>query len=434
MTPGVRAALRSVGVALLGGCALLQPERSADTEPPLRSVVELEIDAPEALSTLLRTHLDIARFQQMPEAEAIGPAEIDRLVGAAPAQARALLETEGYFAASVTARREPGEGLPLVRVTVVPGPPTLVSTVQLDVAGDLQTALAAGATHAVDTVSGLRRGWSLQPGARFRQADWSDAKNSTLAALRAAAYPAAVWQDTQARVEVASHTAGLRAVAASGPRFLLGPIRVEGLEHHDASSVQRLATFNPGAPATERTLLDFQERVQKLGLFETVQVELDNDPERAQAAPVTVRVREQPLQQATVGVGVTSNTGPRVTLEHVHRRPFDVPWITKNIIELGSTRRSWELNLTSHPVPGLYRNLLSGNVEQLATGEEVRTTGDARVGRTQDTVRIERLYFAEFVSERLVNPAGATRSEALSANYQWVFRELDSIILPTDGQ
>ena len=98
------------------------------------------------------------------------------------------------------------------------------------------------------------------------------------------------------------------------------PSRVEGIERYDADAVRRLATFAPGTPYREKLLLDYQERLVKAGLFQGASVEIDPDPANAGAAPVTVKVKELTLQQATLGVGYSANTGPRVTLDHYHRR------------------------------------------------------------------------------------------------------------------
>ena len=68
--------------------------------------------------------------------------EIDRLAIAAPAQARALLETEGYFDAEVKVEQSPGAGdLPHIKLTVVPGPRVRVKSVRA------RLDRAAGAAH-----------------------------------------------------------------------------------------------------------------------------------------------------------------------------------------------------------------------------------------------------------------------------------------------
>jgi translocation and assembly module TamA len=398
-------------------------------------VYQLDIEAPEPLRLLLAAYLDLARFQSAAEADSITPAELDRLIAAAPVQARALLETEGYFAARVTVERtgtEPGS-LPHVRLRVTPGTRVTIGKWELSAQGELQSGFEAGDSLAVSTLESLRRNWPLPNGAAFRQAAWSAAKNETLARARANGYPSATWLDTDADIDATRATATLRATLASGPLFTLGELRIEGLQRYDAASVRNVAEFGAGAPHSEQRLLDFQERLVKTGLFEGVSVEIDPDPVHAQYAPVLVRVREVPLQQATIGIGYSDNTGQRITFEHQHRRPFGYDLIVKNKLELGRDARSWTGELTTHTLPGLYRNLIAGSYEKLEVADEVRTSWRWRVGRAYDSQRIERVVFGELVGSELVNAVGREQAEAISLNFSGVWRQLDSVLLPTDG-
>jgi len=428
-------------VPLLAGCGSLPflRDESKPAEPPpvaTKQQYHVEVDAPAPLPRLLLDFLDLARFQSAPEAEAIDAPELNRLAAAAPAQARNLLETEGYFNPEVAIERGVApDGLPLLRVQVTPGPRALVASFALSARGALQVAAEGDADGGVAAaeIARLRSDWPLEVGKPFRQSDWSTAKKDTLARLRAAGYPGANWDTTAARVDAVRNQVHLEVALDSGPLYRLGALRVEGLERYPEASVRQLSNFHAGQPYSEKLLLDYQERLQKIGLFESAVVELDAAPATHDAAPVLVRVREMSLQQATVGVGATTNTGPRVTLEHRHRRPFGLDWIATNKFELGSDKKSWEGELISHPLQNLYRNLVSGNVEDLRSGEEVRTSASARLGRTQDTPRIERTYFGEVVYARVENPAGTSSSEAVTGNYHWLLREVDSVLLPTDG-
>jgi translocation and assembly module TamA len=438
---GSRALGALILAALLAGCSSLSffSKKTETAEgakaAPERAVYDLEVDAPDKdLRKLLLTYLDLGRFQRMPDTDSITPVELDRLIAAAPAQARLLLETEGYFNAEVhVARSTNAGGATRVHVGVVPGVRTVIRSWSVDVEGDLQKAAQAGDEDAVVELAALRRRWPLKQDEPFRQVAWSDAKNVTLARLRAEGYPAATWVATHATVDATGNSVQLHVVADSGPLFHLGAISVEGLQRYDEKSVRRLTTFHPGEPYNEQLLLDYQERLQKVGLFEGAIVEIDPDPKKADAAPVAIRVKELPLQTSTVGVGYSANTGPRLTLEHVHRKVFGQPWVAKNKFELGPSLKSWTGELTSHPQEGLYRNLLSGTAERLRSADEVRQSWSARVGRTQDTPRIERLYFAELTHSRLETAAGTVDSDAASLNYHWTLRRVDSVLLPTKG-
>ena len=414
--------------------AAATPSAQADTAA--RLAYQLDIVAPDELRNLLLAYLDLARFQAVTDIEAITPAELDRLIVAAPAQARALLETEGYFSAVVKVVRgapDGSTGSPRVQLTVTAGPRVTVRAWSLEIEGELQSQLVAADPLARETFEALRKNWPLAEGAAFRQSTWAAAKNETLARARANGYPSANWVETDADVDVANASAALRGTLASGPLFRLGELRIEGLQRYEASSVRNVAEFGVGAPHSEQRLLDFQERLVKSGLFEGVTVEIEPDPATAAAAPVLVRVREVPLQQATVGIGYSDNTGQRITFEHQHRRPFGYNVIGKNKLELGRDARSWNGELTTHTLPGLYRNLLAASYEKLEAADEVRTSWRWRAGRAYDSQRIERVLYAEVLGSELENAAGGVQADAISMNFSGVWRRLDSILLPTDG-
>src|SRR4029079_8252667 len=138
--------------------------------------------APAPLKTLLLEYLDVSRFQNAPRSEAVTSSELDRLAAGVPAQAKTLLETEGYFSAEVTiARSDPPGALPLLKIVVVPGPRVAVTRVAIDATAALaphppsrEEAWSARLDHA-------RQVWPLKPGQPFRQPAWTSAKTATLA-------------------------------------------------------------------------------------------------------------------------------------------------------------------------------------------------------------------------------------------------------------
>ncbi len=399
----------------------------------------LVVEAPGDLRNLLQSYLDLGRFQGAADTDRITSGELNRLIGAAPAQARSLLETEGYFNAVVTVERRDdddtsADDTPQVVVKVNPGPRVKVQSWSLDVQGALQQQADARQEEALALQSQLRARWPLKTGETFRQPAWSSAKNTTLARLRAEGYPTAAWAPgTEARVNAATQEATIHAVVDSGPLFRLGTLRIEGLQRYDESAIRNVADFGVGTIYTEKRMLDFQERLTKVGLFESVSVEIDPDPAVAAATPVTVKVREQTLQQAITGVGFSDNTGPRVTLEHRHRRPFGWNLQAHNKFEIGRDLRSWEGELITHPTAGQYRNLVAGSVSRLDTAGDVTIASRARIGRLLETERVEQLVFAEAINSATTNGQGKRTSQAVSANYHWVWRNVDSVLLPTEG-
>jgi translocation and assembly module TamA len=420
----------------LSGCSTLgfgNKDGEAAAQGP--GLYEVTVDAPDPLRAILEAHLDLNRYRHAPATEGITDPELGRLVAAAPEQVRTLLETEGYYDPEVRVTREaPADRLPQVRIHVVPGPRTVVDGVELEVAGDLQTAAAAGDVAAADTLDAFRQRWALKRGQPLRAEAWTDAKKATLQQLRSAGYAAAAWKSTEARIDADAHRAELQLVAESGPRFRLGPVSVDGLQRYDADGVLRLAGFTAGQPYTEQVLRDYQERLQKANLFESVVVEIDPALETHDAAPVRVRVKEQRVQQATVGIGYSANTGPRVTLEHTHRSAFGAHWLTTNKIELGPSLKSWTGELTSRPLDNLYRNVMSGNYERLRSGRRVAHHVDRacrpHAGHEAHRALVLRGAHALAPGHR---PRGTEDNDAASLNYHWTWRGVDNVLVPTDG-
>lgn len=405
-------------------------------------VWKLKIEAPDGLDDLLRSYLDLARFQSQdqvgPSENVVSRSELRRLVAAAPEQARALLEAEGYFNADVrVSMTQEVEGQPqFISITVVPGNKATIDKVQMVFEGELDNRLGNADAQAQALVDELAADWSLGRGQAFRQALWTQAKNTTLATLRSQGYVTATWSGTSATVDAQANTARLFLVADSGPAFSYGELRVEGLKHQPESAIRNLMSFRVGDPYRERQVLDFQERVQKLNLFESVFVNVSDDPAQASAAPVTVKLREMPLQQATLGAGVSSDTGPRVSVEHLHRLLWGYPVQAKSKVQLGRDESLVQSDLTSHPRPGGKRWLGAFQfARQIDDDEAVTLSGRVRAGQSDEGDRLERILYAEYQRAQVTSEGGLKISEAsaLTVMQQWLWRDLDSLILPTTG-
>ncbi len=418
-------------------------EASAVTPAARRAplVWQLRILAPEPFEQLLIQYLDLSRFQRESAQDAqlrISRSELRRLVASAPEQARGLLEAEGHFSAQITTRvSDDVDGQPVVvTIEVEPGPTAVISQVQLMFEGELDNRLSQGDERAKTLAASLQSLWALPEGAAFRQADWSGAKNATLARLRADGYPTATWSGTSVTVDARTQQAKLFLVADTGDGFAFGDVRVEGLSRQPASAVINLAPFQKGDPYREGQLLDWQERIQKLNLFDSIFVSAEPDLTQPQSTPVVVQLRELPLQTATAGIGVSSDTGPRVSGEHLHRNLWGTDWQAKTKVQLGRKESSGTIDLTSHPWPGRRRGLVSTQASYLVDADDsISTSQRLRVGELREGDRLERTNYIEFQRAEVRSQDGlvVANASAASATTQLIFRDVDSQILPTKG-
>jgi translocation and assembly module TamA len=439
MTPPCRTFARWAGaaavvaaLAALGGCASTRAHLpgGASGPPP---VLQLEVDAPKPLASLLKTNLDLGRVNRLAAGKPLPPSELTRLVAEAPEQARALLETEGYFNAQVEVQTEGGTP-PRVRVRVQPGPRTTVADVQLQVQGPLAEATARNASDARDAQKALRSHWALPAGEPFRQQDWDNAKSDALTQLRAQGYVGAKWLATEARIDAASHRATLYATVDSGPLYRTGLLEITGLQHQDASTVRNIADFGPGRPATEALLLDFQDRLMKSDLFDRATVTLAPDAAHPEATPVKVHLAERKLQDAKFTVGIAADVGAHGSVEHVHRRPFGQPWVMRNKIDLAQLQQSWDGELSTQTLPGLWRNLVGAGAARTTTDTDEVVSSHLRAGRAQETGRISRLVFGELQHSITHNALGRQAASSIALHDHGIWRNVDNLLLPTRGR
>ncbi|MBY0365888.1 MAG: BamA/TamA family outer membrane protein [Roseateles sp.] len=419
---------------LLCGCAASLPPTAppappADARAEAAAVYSLDIrvdgDRSGELRALLMQHLDLARYRA--SEAALSRVELARLAAAAPAQAQALLETEGYFSAQASVERDPADEARL-RLLVTPGPVVRVGKVDLSFSEGLAEDEARLLREA------LARSWSLGEGTPFTQPHWAAAKSDLLLRARTGGFPLARWQETAARIDPDTQTATLQLVLASGHQARFGVLRIEGLQRQRRETVERLAGFSPGDAYTEQHLAEFQERLAKTQLFDAVRVQLLTDTRDADGThPVQVSVTESPLQQATVAVGYHSNNGQSFSIEHLHRRPFELPLRARSKLQLSRNLNSAELELSSHPQTDLHRNLASLQVDQSRSADTVATNLGLRLGRLYEAPQDERLSYVELLRARETTGSEVNTNLALSVNQQWIRRRLDSSLLPTDG-
>jgi translocation and assembly module TamA len=396
----------------------------------------LTIDAPAELRGLLERYLDLARLPALSPGEPLAEAELDRLIQAAPEQALELLSTEGYFDAKVSVdKRVLAAGSPVsLRMAINPGPRARIKDMRLLVEGELSRRESGADDTALLLLNQLRAGWALPKGRPFRNADWSDAKGALLARLRSAGYALATYSGTSARVDPERSEVSLLLVVDSGPLFLAGEPQVEGLALHSRQTVLNLASLQPGSPVTEALMLDFQERLIKSGLFEQASVTLLADERQAAAAVLQVRVKEAARHQLITGLGLSSNTGPRLTLEHVDRRAFARALVARNKLEWGQQRQAWDGELSTHVGEDGYRWFTGLTIERLLTDADTVLAQRVRLGRALEQGRIERTQYAEWEGTRRQTDLARSRVESLTANHSWLWRSIDNPVLPTDGQ
>ena len=429
--------------ALLAGCSSTpraSEEGNAATETSGQVAFDLTVKAPDDVQKYLERYVELQRYRQFPGLQLT---ELTRLLGAADANVRELLGTLGYFSPDIridvydTGAAPADSGVsasdsaerPQILITVEPGPQTQVSEVKLDYSG----AITEGDNFA-SRKERYQRNWDLQPGTGFTQKGWDGAKSEGLRALQRRRYPTASIEASQADIDADTNEAKLSVLYNSGPLYKFGPLRIEGSERYDAERIARIGRLPTGQEYSETAMLDAQTRLAGSGYYESVFLTLDTDTKTPEAAPVIAQVREAKYQKAVFGIGMSTDTGPRLSLNHTHNK---MPWLGWRAVSKLSLERDLKLlstEWTDLPNENGWRYFTGGEVKREINGDFTVNSAQLRGGHRKNTDHIDRSAFLQYdFSSSVTGTEKIPASSALSANYGWTGRYFNNPTNPTRG-
>jgi len=400
----------------------------------------LEIRAPDRQRQLLEQHLELRRYRQVPD---LDEAELERLLVLAERDARQLLATDGFFNPKLQLRIDAAQRPPHVLIAVDPGTQAVVRGTDIDFAGDLAGAAGGpaadrqGETPREAIRQTIREGWSLPAGRGFTQSGWDDAKAAALRTLTAQRYLRGQIALSVADVDAATGEARLGLRLDSGPPFRLGPMVVTGAQRYDATLVQRLARLPEGSEYDRDRIVRSQLRLAGSGYYDSAFIFVDPEG-NPDAVPVQVNVREAKLQRLTVGVGLTTDRGPRLSLEHRHNRVPGIGWRADTKVQLDRISPLLQSELTSLPDDDGWRWAVLGRYERMRdNGQDVRVL-QTRVGRLNSGERIDRHYYVQYDRADVrdvgnLPPQDTGDGTAVSVNYVWNGRYFNDPVSPTSG-
>lgn len=424
--------MKLLGLALV--LLLVLPRVSAAESTPsepgamqARAAFVLNIQAPDDIKDLLTRHLELQRYRELTD---LSDDELARLMRQAQEDARQLVGTLGYFSPVIAMAHQPVEdGTPVVTITVTPGEATRIQQVSIQFTG----AIASDATAAAQREQ-IQADWSLRASNRFTQNAWDAAKQQALRQLTTLRFPAGRISTSLADIDPETRQAHLQITLDSGPAYRMGELLVDGLSRYDAAMVQRLARLTPGADYSLVDLVAAQQRLSDSGYFDSAFVTLDtqSDP---QAAPVRVNLREARLQKLVLGIGASTDSGPRLSVEHTHHKVPGMGWRAVSKLQLQRDNRAIGSELTSPPDTDNWRWAASGLLQNQLLGTRDVTSQQLRGGRKQSHERIDRNLYVQYDRAESVD-TDATQpviAQSISANYAFAVRYYDSLPFPSAG-
>lgn len=422
--------------ACLGGCGMLgnrgeggeKAEVQAEGVAPLSFQVRI-VSGNRQIASHLREHMDIQRFRSFPDLQAN---ELRRLMAEAESNARDLLAALGYFQPELAVRMEQPEGDANGRrrivIEVEPGEPAKVASHEIHFAEPMGSDAAAEELRRT-----IAEGWLLREGRPFTQEAWDAAKGTGLRTLHRNRYPAARIAESQARIDADTLKADLRITYDPGAAYRFGQLDLRGVERYDAEGIRNIARIPTGRDYSENALLDAQQRLVSSGYFDSAFLMLDPDEADPEHATVIAQLREAKNQKIVFGLGFSTDTGPRVSVDHTHNQMWPFGWRALNQVALGTSTQLLATRMTAMPAASGWAWYTGAAMERSDYGDFRARSVSLTGGRLKSSEHIDRRYYLQYDLGTTEGSDAPGSSSSLLGNYAWTGRYFDDRTNPSSG-
>ncbi|GLI37304.1 autotransporter assembly complex protein TamA [Geobacter hydrogenophilus] len=284
---------------LLGGALLL---RAAE---PVETVVEgVEGEALENVKKSLALPYGLVRDGK------VDTQWLERFAGQAQERVRSALEPFGYYRARITTSLvETPEGNYRLKADIDPGPPVIVSSVQVTL---------AGAGSANKTLTGLAGQFPLHTGDLLVQPNYEEAKGVLRSKALALGYLDAAFSTHEIRISPDRTKADIRLVLDTGTLYRFGEVTITGAPGYPDEFLRRYVTIKQGRPFSYARLGETQLNFTNTERFAEVIVTPDREHAHDHQVPVTITLKPGHTQRLQPGIGYGTDTGARGSLTYRH--------------------------------------------------------------------------------------------------------------------
>ncbi len=377
----------------------------------------------------LERHLELQRYTRFPDLRAT---EFNRLLAEADANARDLLAALGYFNPTLVLRvQDAPQGSDAPRTIVVevkPGERTQVTRYEIGFAEPMNSDPRAAAQR-----RRIERRWGLRAGEAFTESDWSSAKNAGLRELQKERYPTARLAASRATVDAERNRAELSVHYDPGPAYRFGGLRLSGIERYDTEGIRNIVRLPSGTDYREEELLDAQQRLAASGYFDSAFLMLDPDEKDPQHATVIAQLREARYQKVVFGVGLSTDAGARLSLDHVHNRMPPLGWRAVSHLALDAKAQAAATRWTAMPQASGWAWFLGAGLERAEVGDFKSNSLSLQGGRSKSVGHIDRRHALQYDISQVQGREAPGSASSLMASQGWTGRYFNSRINPTAG-
>jgi translocation and assembly module TamA len=268
--------------------------------------LDIEVDGLEKkLKQNVLAYLSVERERQR---ESLNPARLRLLHNKAEEEIRAALRPFGYFKPKIIPSMVESEQGFKLTYQVDPGPGVKLSGVDFKVYGE-------GADDPQ-----LKKRFPISVGEVLDQTRYEQAKQQMLAEVIERGYLDARYTTHEVRVDLqTTYSASIRLHLETGMRLRFGEVRM----HQDVLNPDFLARyipFNTGDPFSQEAILKLQADLIDTEYFKQVEVVTQRNQREGDRVPIDINLTPNKRNRYRIGLGYSTDTGPRLTLDWKNRR------------------------------------------------------------------------------------------------------------------
>lgn len=289
---------RAIALILL---MLLPALAFSKTAPSL----EITGNASEAVTHNIQALIDLSRYPCHPPQAQYGLIRRQII-----ANSTGALQAMGYYDSQLNLSTDENSNCVSFTLDVNTGPPVILTHLKVEITGD------AAQDPAFST---LLEKTQLAIGQRLQHDRYSNLKKSLQQHLISRGYVQGELTVHTLEVDTKQHRASITLHVDSGPRYHFGEISLAG-SVLERSRVNAYVSFQEGEPYDSGRMLQTQQAFWGAGYFSAVQVQKGKPNDTTRRIPVSITLTDNNRWSLLTGIGVSTDTGPRVRLGVENRR------------------------------------------------------------------------------------------------------------------
>ena len=262
-------------------------------------------DAGDAVTANIHALVDLARYPCQPP-----PAQYGLIRRQILASARNALQAMGYYDSSLSLSADRSGPCVNVTLAVTLGEPVILKRADIRLSGD-----AASDPVFQQLVEQAQLGLDQ----RLEHDRYTRLKKALQQNLISRGYVHGELTTHALKVDTEKKQAVIELQVDSGPRYAFGNISVSGSELNP-SLIHAYVRFSEGEPFNSKQVLESQQAFLGAGYFSAVRIQKGEPDDSARTIPITITLSDNNRWSLLTGVGISTDTGPRLRLGVENRR------------------------------------------------------------------------------------------------------------------